>query len=253
MSVLSLALASSLVLISIFVSYFQKLGIEKEVVIATVRAVIQLTIVGYILHYIFTANHAAFTIAMVVAMIIVAGNNAAKRGRGIPKVFYYITVSIALSATVTLSILILFGNIHFRPQEVIPISGMIIGNSMVSSGLAVSRLKDEIKNRAQEIQTYLSLGASSRQSVQKILRIAIKTGMMPTIDGMKTLGIVQLPGMMTGLILGGVDPINAVKYQIMVAFMLASTVAISCFVVTFLTYRQFFTPYQQLVSRVQFF
>ncbi len=248
MSVLSLTLASTLVLISIFVSYYQKLGIEKEIVIGTIRAVVQLTIVGYILHYIFAANNALFTLAMVAIMIIVAGNNASKRGKGIPNVFYFITFSIAISATLTISLLILFGNIHFRPQEVIPVSGMIIGNAMVASGLAVSRLKDEIKNRSQEIEAYLSLGATSRQAAQKVIKTAIKTGMIPTVDSMKTLGIVQLPGMMTGLILGGVDPINAVKYQIMVTFMLASTVSISCFSVTFLTYRNFFTKYHQLVS-----
>jgi putative ABC transport system permease protein len=247
MNAISLTLASSLVLISIFISYYQKLGVEKEIVVGTIRAVIQLTIVGYILHYIFAANNFFFTLTMVTIMIIVAGNNAAKRGRGIPGVFYYITVSIAIGTAITLAILILFGTVHFRPQEVIPVAGMIIGNSMVSSGLTVSRLKDEMKNRTLEIQTALALGASARQAVQKILKISLKTGMMPTIDGMKTLGIVQLPGMMTGLILGGVDPINAVKYQIMVTFMLASTVAISCFCVTFLTYKEFFTPYHQMI------
>lgn len=248
MNVWSLTFASSLVFIAMFVSYYQKLAIEKEIIVGTVRAVIQLTIVGYILHYIFAANNYLFTLAMICVMILVAGNNAAKRGKGIPGVFYYITVSIAIAATITLAILVFFKAIHFIPQEVIPVSGMIIGNSMVSSGLTVSRLKDEIKSRALEIQTALALGATARQSVQKILKIAIKTGMMPTIDGMKTLGIVQLPGMMTGLILGGVDPINAVKYQIMVTFMLASTVAISCFSVAFLTYRRFFTAHHQLVQ-----
>ncbi|SHF68125.1 putative ABC transport system permease protein [Caldanaerobius fijiensis DSM 17918] len=248
MNVWPLTFASSLVFIAMFISYYQKLAIEKEIIVGTVRAVIQLTIVGYILHYIFAANNYLFTLAMICVMILVAGNNAAKRGKGIPGVFYYITVSIAIAATITLAILVFFKAIHFVPQEVIPVSGMIIGNSMVSSGLTVSRLKDEIKGRALEIQTALALGATARQSVQKILKIAIKTGMMPTIDGMKTLGIVQLPGMMTGLILGGVDPINAVKYQIMVTFMLASTVAISCFSVAFLTYRRFFTAHHQLVQ-----
>jgi len=246
--VLSLVFASSLVLIAMFISYYQKLGIEREIIVGTVRAVAQLTVVGYILHYIFAADYYLFTLAMIGVMILVAGNNAAKRGKGIPGVFYYITISIAIAATITLSVLVLFKAIRFVPQEVIPVSGMIIGNSMVSSGLAVSRLRDEVKNRALEIQASLALGASARQSVQRILKIAIKTGMMPTIDGMKTLGIVQLPGMMTGLILGGVDPINAVKYQIMVAFMMASTVSISCFCVAFLTYRRFFTAHHQLVQ-----
>lgn len=248
MNMISLTLASSLVLISIFISHYQKLDVEKEIIIGTIRAVIQLTIVGYILHYIFAANNFLFTLAMLSLMIIVAGNNAAKRGKGIPKVFCYITVSIAIGTTITLAILILFGTVHFRPQEVIPVAGMIIGNSMVSSGLTVSRLKDEVRNRTLEIQTALALGATSRQAAQKLIKISLKTGMMPTIDGMKTLGIVQLPGMMTGLILGGVDPINAVKYQIMVTFMLAATVAVSCFCVTFLSYREFFTPYHQLIG-----
>ncbi|MDE4542212.1 iron export ABC transporter permease subunit FetB [Thermoanaerobacterium sp. R66] len=247
MSVLSLILSSSLVLVSIFISYYQKLGVEKEVIIGSIRAIVQLTIVGYILHYIFRANNIFFTLAMVILMTIVAGNNAAKRGKGIPYVFYFITISIAFGAAITLTALILFGSIHFRPQEVIPVSGMIIGNAMVSSGLTVSRLKDEVKNRRHEIETYLALGANSRQASQKILKIAIKTGMMPTIDSMKILGIVQLPGMMTGLILGGVDPVNAVKYQMMVTFMMTSTTAIACFTVALLSYTQFFTKNYQLI------
>ncbi|MBE3592262.1 MAG: iron export ABC transporter permease subunit FetB [Thermoanaerobacter sp.] len=246
MSTSSLIFASSLVFVAVFISYYQKLGIEKEIIIGTARAVFQLMVVGYILHYIFSANNALFTLAMVAVMILVAGDNASKRGKEIPKIFYYVTFSIAVSAAVTLSLLILFGNIKFEPQQVIPVSGMIIGNSMVASGLSVSRLKDEIKNRQEEIEAYLALGATSRQAAQKVIKMSIKTGMMPTVDSMKTLGIVQLPGMMTGLILGGVDPITAVKYQIMVTFMLASTVAISCFTVTFLTYRTFFTKQHQL-------
>jgi len=162
--------------------------------------------VGYILHYTFAANNFLFTLAILSLMVIVAGNNAAKRGKGIPGVFYNITSSVAIGTAITLTILILFGTIHFRPQEVIPVAGMIIGNSMVSSGLAVSRLEDEMKNRTLEIQTALALGASSRQAVQKILMISLKTGMMPSIDSMKTLGIVQLPGMMTGLIWVGLIP-----------------------------------------------
>ncbi|AFK87352.1 MULTISPECIES: ABC transporter permease [Thermoanaerobacterium] len=247
MNVLSLVMSSSLVLISIFISYYQKLGVEKEIIIGSIRAIVQLAIVGYILHYIFRANSILFTLAMVILMIIVAGNNAAKRGSGIPHVFYFITISIAFGAAITLTALILFGSIHFRPQEVIPVSGMIIGNAMVSSGLTVSRLKDEVKSRRHEIETYLALGANSRQASQKILKIAIKTGMMPTIDSMKTLGIVQLPGMMTGLILGGVDPVNAVKYQMMVTFMMTSTTAIACFTVALLSYTQFFTKNHQLI------
>lgn len=226
----------------------QKLGLEKDLIIGTVRAFIQLMAVGYILNFVFNAKTGIYTILMIAVMVIVAGGNAAKRGRGIPHIFAIVTFSIAVGTVVTLSILVGLKLISLKPWELIPISGMIVGNSMIAASLVITQLKKTIQEKYFEIETRLALGATGRQAVAGILRDAVKSGMIPTIDGMKTIGLVQLPGMMTGMILAGAGPIQAVRYQLLVVFMLSATVAISCIIVGLLVYRQFFTRYHQIIA-----
>ena len=110
---------------------------------------------------------------------------------------------------------------------------MIIGNSMVASALTLNRIKAELENRREEIQVLLGLGATARQASGTSLQAAVKSAMIPTIDSMKTVGLVQLPGMMTGLIIGGATPVEAVKYQILVLFMLTTAVSLTAMTVGF--------------------
>lgn len=124
---------------------------------------------------------------------------------------------------------------------------MIISNAMVALGLCFNQMNSNFKNKREEVETKLSLGADILPSFMEIIRDSIKTGMLPTIDSMKTLGIVSLPGMMTGLILAGTSPVNAVKYQIMVTFMLLSTTAIASFIACYLYYTSFFNGKKQLI------
>lgn len=248
MTVTELLSASGLVFFAIMISRYEKIGLEKDIIVGVIRASIQLMLVGYVLKSVFALNQWTFTSLMIGVMILVAGANAAKRGRGIPGVFGLVTVAIASGALITLMILVAVGAIKYIPMQAIPISGMLVGNAMVASGLTLSRLKDDIHVRRLEILTALSLGATSRQAVAGISRNGIKSGMIPTVDSMKTLGIVQLPGMMTGLILAGSDPLKAVQYQLLVTFMMSSATAISCTVAGLLAYRRFFTPYHQLAA-----
>lgn len=124
---------------------------------------------------------------------------------------------------------------------------MIISNAMVALGLCYRQLISDFRNKREEVETKLSLGADILPSSVEIIRNAIRTGMQPTIDSAKTLGIVSLPGMMTGLILAGTSPVEAIKYQIMVTFMLLSTTAISSFIACYLSYRSFFNSRKQLI------
>ena len=125
---------------------------------------------------------------------------------------------------------------------------MVVGNSMVALGLLYRNLISTFKDRREEVEVKLCLGARPREASRVLIRESIRTAMIPTIDSMKTLGIVQLPGMMTGLILAGTSPELAIKYQIMVMFMLTGAVTISGFVASFWAYRSFFTDKAQLVG-----
>lgn len=247
MNTSSLLISSTLVLVALLFSYFQKLKLEKEIIISVVRAIIQLIIVGYLLNYIFGFNNPIFTTVLLLFMTFNAAHNAAKRGKLIKNGLLISFVSIALGTITTLAILVFSGAIKYEPYQIIPVSGMIISNAMVALGLCYRQLSSNFKNRREEVETKLSLGADILPASIEMIRDSIKTGMLPTIDSAKTLGIVSLPGMMTGLILAGTSPVEAIKYQIMVTFMLLSTTSISSFIACYLSYKGFFNNRKQLV------
>lgn len=246
MSIISLFIASTLVIIPIFISYKEKLGLEKEIVVSILRAIVQLIIVGYILDVIFGLKNPICTLILILIMIVNAAVNTKKRGRGINKVVTISFVSILIGASVTLSILVISGVIKFSPNEIIPIAGMIISNSMIAIGLSYTNLNNSFKNKREEVEVKLSLGADVKEVSKSILRDSVKVAIIPTIDSAKTLGIVSLPGMMTGLILAGVSPLTAIKFQIMVTFMMLSASAVSTIIATYLCYKDFFNERKQL-------
>lgn len=247
LNIYSLLIASSLVMISMLISYSQKLNLEKDTFISVLRAIIQLTVVGYVLNYIFGLKSPVFTTFLILFMIFNAAWNAKKRGKNIRNALWISFISITSGTAITLSILVLSGSIKYEPYSIIPVSGMVISNSMVAIGLCYKQLNSNFKDKRHQIETKLSLGAEILPSSIDIIRDAIKTGMIPTIDSAKTLGIVSLPGMMTGLILAGTPPIEAIKFQIMVTFMLLSTTSISAFIACFLAYKSFFNERKQII------
>lgn len=247
MNISSLLIASSLVFVSLFFSYFQKLKLEKETIIGVFRAVIQLTLVGYVLNYIFGLKSPIFTTLLLLFMTFNAAQNAAQRGKNIENGLLISFVSIATGTIITLCILVFAGAIKYEPYQIIPVGGMIISNAMVALGLCYKQISLDFKNKREEVETKLSLGADILPSSIEIIKDAIKTGMIPTIDSTKTLGIVSLPGMMTGLILAGTSPIEAIKFQIMVTFMLLSTTSIASFIACYLSYHKFFNSRKQLI------
>lgn len=244
----SLLIASSLVMVTLFFSYSQKLKLEKETIIGILRAIVQLVAVGYVLEYIFGLKNPVFTTLLLIFMTFNASFNAAKRGKAIKNGLVISFASISAGTIVTLAVLVLSGIIKYEAYQVIPVSGMIISNAMVALGLSYKQITSDFKSKREEVETKLSLGADILPSSIEIIRDSIKTGMLPTIDSAKTLGIVSLPGMMTGLILAGTPPMEAIKYQIMVTFMLLSTTSTASFIACYLSYRGFFNSRKQLVN-----
>jgi putative ABC transport system permease protein len=242
----SLLAASSLVMIAIGFSYYQRLKLEKEILVSIVRAVLQLLAVGYVLEYIFGMKNPVFTTLIILFMMLNAAYNAAKRGEGIQNGFAISFVSILAGTVVSLSVLLLSGSIKYEPYQMIPVSGMVISNAMIALGLCYRNITSQFRSRRDEVEVKLSLGADMLDASKEIIRDSIRTAMLPTIDSAKTMGIVALPGTMTGLILAGTSPIVAVKYQIMVQFMLFSTTSIAALIACYLSYRKFFNERQQL-------
>ena len=196
----SLAFSMVLVLIAIVVSYREKLGLEKDIVWSICRAVVQLIIVGYVLKYIFNVNHAVLTLLMVLFICFNAAWNAKKRSKYIDKAFISSFIAITTGTALTLAVLVLSGSIAFTPMQVIPISGMIAGNAMVAVGLCYNNLGQRFSSEQQQLQEKLSLGATPKVASARLIRESIRSSLIPTVDSAKTVGLVSLPGMMSGQI-----------------------------------------------------
>ncbi|OKP95333.1 iron export ABC transporter permease subunit FetB [Paenibacillus sp. P46E] len=241
MTLTALSFTLLFVMGTMLVSIWQKLGLEKDIAVGTIRSAIQLLAVGYVLQFIFQAEHMIYVVLIIVFMIGVASWNAAKRGKGLPGLVWRIAVAILAMELLMMGILLGLHIIQATPQYIIPISGMTIGSAMVVSGLFINHLKHEMQQNKGEIETLLSLGATAQQAMQKVRARAVKFSMIPTIDGMKTVGLVQLPGMMTGMIIAGADPVIAVRYQILIVFSFTASAAITSMLLSMLIYRLFFT------------
>lgn len=242
----ALILSSILVVIPIIISYKEKLELDRDIIISMLRAVVQLLVVGYVLDFIFGLDNLIYTVILVLIMIFNAARNTKKKGFIIDNQVSISFIGISIGTVVTLGVLIGSGAIGYTPSEVIPVAGMIVSNAMVAIGLSYRNLVNSFKNNRVSVEVKLSLGANVRQASNDIIRESIKLSMMPTIDSAKTLGIVSLPGMMTGLILAGSSPLVAVKFQIMVTFMILSSSSLATMIATYLSYRKFFNDRKQL-------
>lgn len=241
MSILALTFTLVFIMITMLVSLWQKLDLEKDIAVGTVRSALQLFLVGYVLQFIFNSNHPLLLVLILSIMISVASWNAGKRGKGLKGIRWRIAIAITSTELLMMGLLLGLHIVNATAQYIIPISGMTIGNAMVVSGLFLNQMKREVQSSKGEIETLLSLGATARQAIQDSLKRSVKSSMIPTIDGMKTVGLVQLPGMMTGMIVAGANPVEAVRYQILIMFAFTSSAAITSILLSLLTYRLWFT------------
>ena len=252
---LDLAIALLFVAITALVSRWQKLGLERDIATGTVRTFVQLLAVGFVLQQLFSTSRWYWVIFALAVMTTVAAYNAMKRQAGAKQgLFVVMASSIATAAAITLILvvgLVLRVRPWYQPQYVIPIAGMIIGNSMNGAALVVNRLHSELTLRRNAIEAALALGASTREAASQALRESLRAAMMPTINSMMTVGLVQLPGMMTGQIISGVSPLDAVRYQIVVMLMIAAATAITAMAAAFGALGVFFTPAEQLSPRLE--
>ncbi|CAA7601627.1 UPF0014 family [Acididesulfobacillus acetoxydans] len=234
-----------LVLITGGIASLLRLGLLKSLVWGTVRTFVQLTLVGYVLTYLFKLNSFWPVLLVTLLMSFVAARTAVKRT---PNVRNYPTllafVSLLASTYLVGSIvtgLIIAPTPWYSPRIVIPIFGMLLGNSMNGIAISLDRLYADARARAAEIEALLTFGATPWEAIQSSVREALRAGLTPTINSLMVVGIVSLPGMMTGQILGGADPLQAVRYQIVVMLMIAAAVAIGCLLLVGFSFKKLFT------------
>lgn len=249
MNYLTLTLALVFVFIPIFLSKTLKLGLKKDTIIAAVRSIIQLLAVGYVLQFVFHTENMVYILLMVFLMIGAATQNARKKGKNIQGITWKLIVTYVAVELLTQSILLGLSITPPTAQYIIPISGMIIGNSMVLSILFLNRFTSEMDAHEDKTELILSLGGTPKQAVHTQLISSIKASTIPTIESQKTIGLVQLPGMMSGQIIAGANPVEAVQFQLLILFLLLTTAVVTSIMLGYLSYPTLFNQRMQLVKR----
>ncbi|MBZ5200750.1 iron export ABC transporter permease subunit FetB [Planomicrobium chinense] len=248
MSYFALSLTLIFVLIPLVLSKTFNLGLEKDTLVATVRSIIQLLAVGYVLKFVFESDSLIYIFLMVTLMIVAATHNAQKKGAAIQGIVVKVAATLVFVEVLTQGILIGFNITPATAQYIIPISGMVIGNSMVLSILFLNRFTAEVEAHQDQTELILSLGGTPKQAIHRQLIQSIKASMIPTIESQKTVGLVQLPGMMSGQIIAGADPIQAVQFQLLIMFLLLTTAAVTSILLGFLSYPTLFNKRMQLMK-----
>ena len=245
-----LGLALLLVVVVAVISLRQRLGLERDLLVGTVRTIVQLYLVGLILAAVFNAARWYWVLLILVVMTAVATHAAVARlAKPIPGVYWIAAAALTISTAATLAYVIgvvVRPTPWWEPQYVIPIAGMILGNSMTSAAFAGDRLQSDLRARRDEVEARLALGFSGRDALQPLVRAALRAAMIPTVNAMMTVGVVQLPGMMTGQILAGSSPLLAIRYQIVVVFMQAAATAIGSLLFVRLAAGRYLTAAHQL-------
>ncbi|EOD8468926.1 iron export ABC transporter permease subunit FetB [Staphylococcus aureus] len=250
MSNTALGLTALLLVIPIIISYKEGLHIIKDLIVATLRAVVQLIILGFLLHYIFKINDKWLLVLCVFVIIVNASWNTISRSSPVMHhVFLISFVAIFVGTALPLVGTIATGAIQFTVNEVIPIGGMLANNGLIAINLAYQNLDRAFVQDGTNIESKLSLAATTKLASKGAIRESIRLAIVPTIDSVKTYGLVSIPGMMTGLIIGGVPPLQAIKFQLLVVFIHTTATIMSALIATYLSYGQFFNARHQLVAR----
>lgn len=242
----SLAAALALVAVALLLSWWQRLDVERDIGLACVRAFVQLMAVGYIIRLILQTDRPLYVALTLAAMLLFAVITSARRARGLPGAWTLAAASIGVASMATLTVMLVLGIIPAGARYVIPIGGMLIGNCMNVASVTAVRLLEDAADRRPQIEASLALGASPRQSTATLARRSVRLAMVPVIDSTKTTGLVFLPGAMTGMILAGAAPLQAVRLQAVVMFMLLAAVALTASIMSYLAPGRLFTPQQQL-------
>ena len=228
------------------------LGLSRLLAIATGRTIVQLLGVGLFLAVIFATRSPLAVLAVLVGMATIAAIVARNRiDRDLPRLLRWVWLAIFSSGLVTMTyviVLVIRPDPWYDPRYLIPLTGIVLGNAMTASSIAGERLVNALRNNRVEIETHLSLGATPAQAALTYRRAAIKAGLIPTVNAMMVVGLVTLPGAITGQILAGADPLIAALFQMLIMFMLALATLIAALIVTYGIMQQFFTPAMQLTD-----
>ncbi|HJL17639.1 MAG TPA: iron export ABC transporter permease subunit FetB [Sandaracinaceae bacterium LLY-WYZ-13_1] len=245
-----LALSAGLVVAAGAVSLGLRLDLERRLAWASARTVGQLLLVGYVLGWVFELEEPFVVLGLLTLMIAAAARAAVQRSsrryRGVHLAAFAMLSLTGLATTLGTTQVVIGVEPWYRPQYVVPLLGMVLGNGLTGMSLCLDELLRALDEQRATVETDLALGATRWEAARGPLREAVRRGMIPIINSMMVVGIVSLPGMMTGQILQGADPLVAVRYQIVIMFMIAGATSFGCMLIALFSYRRLFNPRHQL-------
>jgi len=247
---LGMAASGILIAVAVGISLWRSLDLERQLLWAAARALVQLLLVGVALQLV-VADDAPliYSLIWLVAMHVFAAYTTWQRARDIPSVFPLSLLAYSASAAVTLGVLFGFQVYELEGRTIVPLAGIVVGNSLSATVLVSRRLFDAGRERRTEIEGRLALGLTAADAFHPVLRESLRTALIPQIEATKAVGIIALPGAMVGLILAGTDPADAVQVQVSVMYLVLGSVATTTAVMSLGISRKMFTASDQLIRR----
>ena len=252
LSAVDLGLAAAGVLALALISHLSRLGVTRPLLVAALRTAVQLSLVGVVLETLFSFAQWYWVALMALVMLLLAGREVmARQTRRFKGAWAFILGTSSMfvssfSVTILALTLLVQARPWYEPQYAIPLLGMLLGNTMNGIALSLDRLTETAHRERGAIEARLMLGYRWQDAVEDIRRQSMRTGMIPMINAMAAAGVVSLPGMMTGQILAGSPPGEAVKYQILIMFLITVGAGFGTFVAVTLGARRLFDERERL-------
>lgn len=249
-SLLDLFGVASLILINAGISLALKLGLGRKLLMASVRTFLQLTLLGYLLLPIFEYGHPWLVALLALAMTAIAAREATQRSSRRFKGVWagnFVAIFVSAALTAILGAAVFIGvEPWWAPQYFIPLLGMILGNSLTGVTLGLDSTLTQLDDQRTHIEWRLAMGATWWEAARPVVRRATSAGMIPILNTMSVVGLVSIPGMMTGQLLGGTSPEQAARYQILILFLIAVATALGCVLAVLWATRRMFDDAHRL-------
>ncbi len=226
-----------LIILSILIARREELGNEREIFVSSLRTALQLILLGYLLRYLLQLEGLGEILSVILFMALVSAVIAYERVRH-RRVLLTSFVSIAGTTFAALTPLLLSHLLQPTAHQLIPFGGLIIGNTLNSITLAFDRFLGEVRNRREEIEAKVALGAPLRYAMRESFRESLRTSLIPKINFMKAAGLVHIPGVAVGMLMAGADPMRAILFQIAILYTLVFTGLAGSVLMLYMSYRQ---------------
>ncbi len=245
-SISEVGAALVLVVIAIVASRSWHAGLEEDIGIAVIRSFVQLTAIGYVITLIFDEDSFILVVALIAVMVVFGAFTARHRAQRVPDAFWPLIASLGVAAAATLGLVVALGIFDATPRYLVPVGGMVVGNSMTAAAVALNRLGEDVSDQSRRIEASLALGATASQAMTPLVQRSLRSGMITLVDSTKTTGLIFFPGTMVGMLLAGADPTDAVRLQLILLYVLLGAASIAALMSITLARRNFFTPAHQL-------